>query len=87
MELVAFKDMNTAQSIAVMAHLKSIPSANWLNDQKFAVDGGKVVLPLCSAEPCCMWCGGAKPEGGWHFLQYPQALCSEKCLIAFKAAY
>lgn len=37
-------------------------------------------------EPCCMWCGGEKPEGGWHFLQYPQALCSEQCSSAFKAA-
>lgn len=36
--------------------------------------------------PCCMWCGGEKPEAGWHFYQYPQALCSEKCSTLFKAA-
>lgn len=35
---------------------------------------------------CCMWCGGERPEIGWHYLGYPQALCSEKCQTAFSAA-
>lgn len=87
MELVAFKNMNTKQSATVMAHLQNIPSAEWLNAQKFAVDDGRVVLPLRSAEPCCMWCGKDEPEGGWHFLKYPQALCSKVCADAFKDAF
>lgn len=37
--------------------------------------------------PCCMWCGGEMPESGWHFYRYPEALCSEKCSTAFKAAF
>lgn len=45
------------------------------------------MCPVGQPEPCCMWCGAEKPESGWHFYCYPQALCSEKCSAAFKAAY
>lgn len=49
----------------------------------FAEAQGK---PNMCALPCCMWCGAEKAEAGWHFYCFPQALCSEKCSSAFKAA-
>jgi hypothetical protein len=41
----------------------------------------------CLHQTVCMWCGKPMPLTGWYFLEYPKALCSEKCSTAFKAAF
>ncbi len=47
MRYVAFKDMNTKQSLVVMGYFPVIPSMEWMNQQQFAVDDeNEVVQPL-----------------------------------------